>query len=40
MLQGVAPGNRGEEELQRNDYRAISQMGMGLMAQLLAAAGS
>lgn len=37
FLGGVAQGNRGGELLQRSDYRVISQMGMGLMAQLIAA---
>lgn len=36
-LTGVAQSNRGGEALQRSDYRVISAMGMGLMAQLLAA---
>lgn len=38
FLVGVAQGNRGGESLQRSDYRVISQMGMGLLAQLFAAA--
>jgi rhamnogalacturonyl hydrolase YesR len=38
FLTGVTQGNRGGERLQRSDYRVISQMGMGLMGQLLAAA--
>lgn len=37
FLTGVAQSNRGGEELQRGDYRVISQMGMGLMGQLAAA---
>ncbi|MEQ9439134.1 MAG: glycoside hydrolase family 88 protein [Cyclobacteriaceae bacterium] len=36
LLDGVAQSNRGGEALQRSDYRVISQMGMGLMAQLYA----
>jgi unsaturated rhamnogalacturonyl hydrolase len=36
-LRGVSQINRGGEELQRSPYRVISQFGMGLMAQLLAA---
>lgn len=39
LLGGAAQSNRGGEDLQRGDYRVISQMGMGLMAQLLAEAG-
>lgn len=35
-LAGVAPGNVGGEELQRNPYRATQQMGMGLMGSLVA----
>lgn len=35
FLTGVAQSNRGGEELQRSNYRVISQMGMGLMAQLV-----
>ena len=38
FLTGVAQSNRGGEALQRSDYRVISAMGMGLMAQLIAAA--
>ena len=34
LLTGVAQSNRGGESLQRSDYRVISPMGMGLMAQL------
>ncbi|MBC7365916.1 MAG: glucuronyl hydrolase, partial [Undibacterium sp.] len=34
---GVAQANKGGERLQRGDYRVIYQMGMGLMAQLIAA---
>lgn len=37
FLTGVAQSNRGGEALQRSDYRVISAMGMGLMAQLIAA---
>ncbi len=37
MLSGVAQSNRGGAALQQSDYRVISQMGMGLMAQLSAA---
>jgi len=37
FLGGVAQGNRGGEELQRSDYRVLSTMGMGLLAQALAA---
>lgn len=37
FLDGVSPSNKGGLELQRSDYRAIFQMGMGLMAQLIAA---
>lgn len=37
FLEGAAQGNKGGEELQRSDYRVIYQMGMGLLAQLLAA---
>lgn len=36
LLAGVAQSNRAGEELQRSDYRVISQMGMGLMGQLYA----
>lgn len=36
-LAGVSQHNAGGEELQRSGYRVISQMGMGLMAQLYAA---
>lgn len=39
LLAGVAQNNRGGEELQKNGYRVISQMGMGLMGQLAAALG-
>ncbi|MBU3191025.1 glycoside hydrolase family 88 protein [Clostridium bowmanii] len=35
LLTGVAQSNKGGEELQRGDYRVISQMAMGLMAQLI-----
>ncbi|MFC4597419.1 glycoside hydrolase family 88 protein [Cohnella hongkongensis] len=37
FLSGVSQHNAGGEELQRGGYRVISQMGMGLMAQLYAA---
>jgi hypothetical protein len=37
FLGGAAQANKGGEELQRSDYRVIYQMGMGLMAQLIAA---
>lgn len=37
LLTGVAQSNRGGQALQQSDYRVISQMGMGLMAQLSAA---
>ncbi len=37
LLGGVSQSNKGGEGLQRSDYRAIYQMGMGLMAQLIAA---
>lgn len=37
FLGGVSQSNKGGQGLQRSDYRAIYQMGMGLMAQLLAA---
>ena len=36
-LGGVSQANKGGEELQRGSYRVIYQMGMGLMAQLVAA---
>ncbi|MGG1555182.1 glycoside hydrolase family 88 protein [Paenibacillus ferrarius] len=36
LLTGVSQSNRGGEKLQRGDYRVISQMAMGLMAQLYA----
>lgn len=36
LLDGVAQSNRGGEELQRSDYRVLSQMGMGLLGQLIA----
>lgn len=39
LLSGVAQNNRGGEQLQRNGYRVISQMAMGLMAQLSAVLG-
>ncbi|CAG7644826.1 glycoside hydrolase family 88 protein [Paenibacillus allorhizosphaerae] len=37
ILSGVAQHNAGGLELQRSGYRVLSQMGMGLMAQLYAA---
>jgi len=37
FLGGVSQSNKGGEGLQRSDYRSIFQMGMGLMAQLIAA---
>lgn len=37
FLTGVSQSNRAGEELQRSGYRVISQMGMGLMGQLMAA---
>lgn len=37
FLGGVAQYNKGGEALQRSDYRVLSQMAMGLMAQLEAA---
>ncbi|MDF2921239.1 MAG: hypothetical protein K0R57_153 [Paenibacillaceae bacterium] len=37
LLPGVAQSNRGGEALQRGDYRVLSQMGMGLLAQLYGA---
>jgi len=39
FLGGVAQANKGGESLQRGSYRVIYQMGMGLMAQLIAALG-
>ena len=39
FLCGVSQSNKGGEGLQRSDYRCIYQMGMGLMAQLIAALG-
>ncbi len=39
LLGGVAQSNRGGEELQRSEYRVLGQMGMGLLAQLLAEVG-
>lgn len=36
FLGGVAQANKGGEELQRGSYRVIYQMGMGLLAQLIA----
>jgi rhamnogalacturonyl hydrolase YesR len=40
FLGGVAQVNKAGEPLQRSNYRVISQFGMGLMAQLLAAEGT
>ncbi len=37
FLRGASPANKGGEALQRAPYRPIYQMGMGLMAQLIAA---
>jgi len=37
FLGGIAQANKGGEGLQRGTYRVIYQMGMGLMAQLIAA---
>lgn len=37
FLGGVSQSNKGGEGLQRSDYRSLYQMGMGLMAQLIAA---
>ena len=37
FLRGVSQSNKGGEALQRSSYRPIYQMGMGLMAQLVAA---
>lgn len=37
FLGGVSQANKGGEELQRGNYRVIYQMGMGLLAQLIAA---
>lgn len=37
LLGGVSRANKGGEQLQRGNYRVIYQMGMGLMAQLMAA---
>ncbi len=37
FLGGVSQANKGGEPLQRGTYRVIYQMGMGLMAQLIAA---
>jgi len=39
LLDGVAQSNRGGEALQRSDYRVLAQMGMGLLAQLIAEVG-
>jgi len=36
LLGGVAQSNRGGDSLQRGPYRVLFQMGMGLVAQLLA----
>lgn len=40
FLGRVAQSNKGGEALQRGNYRVIYQMGMGLMAQLIAALDS
>ncbi|HWL10547.1 MAG TPA: glycoside hydrolase family 88 protein [Planctomicrobium sp.] len=40
FLGGASQSNKGGEGLQRGDYRVIYQMGMGLMAQLIAATES
>jgi len=40
FLGGVSQANKGGEGLQRGNYRVIYQMGMGLMAQLIAALDS
>jgi hypothetical protein len=37
FLGGVSPSNKGGEELQRSSYRILYPMGMGLVAQLIAA---
>jgi rhamnogalacturonyl hydrolase YesR len=37
LLGGVSQSNKGGEALQRGNYRSIYQMGMGVMAQLIAA---
>jgi rhamnogalacturonyl hydrolase YesR len=37
FLAGASQSNKGGPELQRSDYRVIYQMGMGLIAQLIAA---
>ncbi|MFZ5833325.1 MAG: glycoside hydrolase family 88 protein [Planctomycetota bacterium] len=37
FLGGASQSNKGGQGLQRSDYRVIYQMGMGLMAQLIAA---
>ena len=37
LLGGAAQSNKGGDSLQESDYRVIYQMGMGLMAQLMAA---
>lgn len=39
FLGGVSQSNKGGESLQRSTYRVIYQMGMGLLAQLIAALG-
>jgi rhamnogalacturonyl hydrolase YesR len=36
FLGGATQANRGGEALQRSDYRVLSQMAMGLQAQLIA----
>lgn len=40
FLGGVSQSNKGGEALQRSDNRSLYQMGMGLMAQLIAALSS
>ena len=40
LLGGVSASNKAGEELQRSSYRVIFPMGMGLMAQLIAALAS
>ena len=37
LLGGVSHANKGGEQLLRGNYRVIYQMGMGLMAQFMAA---
>jgi hypothetical protein len=40
FLGGVSQSNKGGEGLQRGPYRSLFQMGMGLLAQLIAALGA